>query len=201
MLKYFAQSCGHINVVKLCSMFTNEVTELFRVNYSHNLVVELNVESLAGPLRSCVLFRVKLLVSIPAFSFLPSASYLDGPVLALAITISAWYSTMSPSLSTLPSVMELMWQKTSSPPSVGLMNPNPRGFHLAASPLRRLLLLIFMFLLKSLPAFPPPRPKPIDSNLLLAAPNKNLLFAARSARHAHPLNAMTTPRKTPTPPK
>jgi hypothetical protein len=50
--------------------------------------------------------------------------------------------------------MELKWQKTTSPPSVGLMNPKPRGVHLEAWPCRRLLLSIFLFLLKSLPAPP-----------------------------------------------
>jgi len=41
---------------------------------------------------------------------------------------------MAPSRRISPSVMLEKWQKTSSPPSAGLMNPNPRSFQRAAVP-------------------------------------------------------------------
>ena len=56
------------------------------------------------------------------------------------------YSTISPSRSALPSLIDDTWQNKSSPPSAGLMKPNPRGFQRHASPLSRFL--------------PPPPPRP-----------------------------------------
>jgi hypothetical protein len=43
------------DMIQLCRMRRNEVTELSRVTDSHNVFVQLNIVLLTGPLRSCVL--------------------------------------------------------------------------------------------------------------------------------------------------
>merc|ERR1719473_624863 len=65
--------------------------------------------------------------------------------LPLRSSYSLSNSTRSPSRSALPSLMPEKWQKTSSPPLSGLMNPKPRSFHRPAMPFSR-------------PPPPPPRP-------------------------------------------
>ena len=44
------------------------------------------------------------------------------------------YVTGEPSFRQFPSVMEVAWQKMSSPPESGLMNPKPREFQRKATP-------------------------------------------------------------------
>jgi hypothetical protein len=152
-------------VVEVCSSCLDDAVEGFRVA-AQNLLIELNGN---------------LLVSIPTSPFLSSASYLDDPVLALAMIVLSLvlHHVTLTGHNALGNLMAQKWQKTSSPPSVGLINPKPRGFHLSAQPLRRLLLLIFLFVLKSppipSPVSPPSRPQLTDSNLLQAAPKENAL--------------------------
>ncbi len=155
----------HSDVVEVSSSCLDNAVEGFRVA-AQNLLIELNGN---------------LLVSTPTSLFLSSASYLNDPVLALAMIVLSLvlhHVTLTGHIA-LGNLMEQKWLKTSSPPSVGLMNPKPRGFHLAAQPLRPLLLLIFLFLLKSPPipppVSPPPRPQLTDSNLLWAAPKETAL--------------------------